>query len=358
MTEKPTSAGMRLQKLLSRAGIASRRKAELLITSGRVSVNGEPCKTLGTRVDPLTDVISVDGDRIEIPRQPFYVLMNKPRGTVCTEKDPEGRERVHDLLPPGLPRLFTIGRLDWDTEGLLLFTTDGELAAALTSPENAVPRIYDVKIQGPPDPDLLRRFNDGVRLDDGRRTKPAPTELARRTETNCWYTVVLTEGMNRQIHRMAMACGKRVLKIRRTDYGPINLEGLKLAKTRPLTDAEVKGLVAAVGLSRKRRAERIEAAALERAAAEAKATTKTGARTKRRKPGPPRKQGGGPPKSGTPRKSGSPRKAGPQRKAGAEQKSGPPQKSGGQSRSGPPQKPGGQQKSGRRGPPRGRPKKP
>lgn len=260
---------VRLQKFLSAAGIASRRKAETLITEGRVSVNGKQCTVLGTKVDPQKDKVVVDGKRVR-QSAPIYLAMNKPRATLCTESDPEGRERVHDLLPPGLPRVFTVGRLDFDTEGLLLFTNDGDLAKALTDRKNAVPRIYRVKIQGEHDPHLLRRFNQGVRLDDGHRTKPSPTELLERTRTNAWYEVILTEGMNRQIHRMAEACGRRVLKIRRDAFGPIRLDALRVGHVRHLNSGEVRDLIAAAGLSQSRRDEHFRDQAREKRRAKKK----------------------------------------------------------------------------------------
>ena len=248
-------AEMRLQKFLSQAGIASRRKAEEHMLGGRVMVNGKTCRELGTKVDPAVDKIEVDGARVKLPSRASYLVMCKPKGTICTERDPEGRPTVYKLLPKDLPRMFTVGRLDWDTEGLLLFTTDGELAHALTDPSTAVPRVYQVKIQGKADPHLLRRFNEGVKLDDGRRTKPSPTELMSETETNAWYEVILTEGMNRQIHRMAMACGRRVLKIRRVQYGPIELGPLRDGAVRPLNDWEIGALVVAGGLKQQRKDE-------------------------------------------------------------------------------------------------------
>ena len=245
---------MRLQRFLSAAGIASRRKAEIWIVDGRVTLNGQTVTELGTKVDPERDRVEVDGEHIQMPEAPLYYLLHKPPGPVCTESDPEGRPRVHELLPQGLPRLFTVGRLDWDTEGILLFTNDGELAKALTDPKIAVPRIYEVKIQGPPDLHLVRRFNEGVRLDDGRMTRPAPTDIIRRTKTNFWISMVLTEGKNRQIHRMTQACGRRVLKLHRVNYGGIVLTGLRLGQCRPLRQQEVDLLVDAAGLKRARRA--------------------------------------------------------------------------------------------------------
>ncbi len=243
--------GIRLQKFLSGAGLTSRRKGEEMIAAGRVTVNGQVVTELGTRVNPLKDNVAVDGARVRMGA-PVYVLMHKPKGTVCSERDPEGRARVHDLLPKGLPRVFTVGRLDWDTEGLLLFTNDGDLAKALMDPVQHVPRVYRVKIQGQPDPHLVRRFNEGVRLPSGYRTRSAPIELVQRTDTNAWYEVVLSEGKNRQIHRMVEACGRRVLKLVRVAYGTVRIGTLPPGKCRMLTPEEVAGLEEAVGLQRGR----------------------------------------------------------------------------------------------------------
>ncbi len=244
-TAKPGE--IRLQKFLSGAGIASRRQAETLITAGRVSINGKAATELGVRVDPKNDRVTVDGEPVRLPAEPMVVLMNKPREMVCTESDPEGRARIHELLPKGLPRLFTIGRLDYHTEGVLLLTTDGDLARALTSPDVSVPRVYHVKLNGPPDPRLTERFSRGVRLADGTRFRPSDIEVLSETRTNTWYEIVLTEGKNRQIHRMCEASGKRVLKLKRMSYGPIRLDDLPTGASRPLSKAEIASLREAAG---------------------------------------------------------------------------------------------------------------
>jgi 23S rRNA pseudouridine2605 synthase len=240
------SEPIRLQKFLAGAGVASRRKAEAIIQAGRVTVNGNVVTEMGTKVHPRNDVVSVDGERVRARRSDVYMVLNKPQGTICSEDDPHNRPRAHDLLPAGLPRLFSVGRLDFNSEGVLIFTSDGALAETLSRPGTGVPKIYRVKIQGEPDEHMIRRFNEGVRLEDGYRTKPAPTELVERTRTNCWYEVVLTEGKNRQIHRMAEACGRRVLKLWRTAFGPVRVEDLRVGESRNLTDAEIDGLKDAV----------------------------------------------------------------------------------------------------------------
>ena len=239
---------MRLQKFLSHAGIASRRASEKMIADGRVAVNGKAVRDMGTKVDPFSDVVKVDDQIVQPPDKSFYLMMNKPPKTVCTEKDPQGRKKVGDLLPKHIPRIFTIGRLDYHTEGLLLFTNDGELSQALMKPSSAVAKIYHVKIQGPPDPEIVARFERGVRLEDGTRTKPSPTELLRTTKTNCWYEIILTEGKNRQIHRMFQTMRRTVLKLKRMNYGPLNLGLLDVGEHRFLSDNEVRSLYREAGL--------------------------------------------------------------------------------------------------------------
>ena len=271
-------AEVRLQKFLSAAGVASRRKAETMIQLGRIGVNGERVKELGTKVDPSADTVTLDGEEVKLPATPLYYVMNKPRATVCTENDPERRQRVHELLPPGLPRMFTIGRLDYDTEGVLLFTTDGDLAKGLTDPARAVPKVYEVKIQGEPDPHLLRRFNEGVNLDDGTRTKPAPTELVHRTKTNAWYEVVLIEGKNRQIHRMAAACGKRVLKLRRISFGAVEGRGLKTGQVRQLVPDEINALRKDAGVKAPERIQKKKKASARKPSASKPSASKPSAR--------------------------------------------------------------------------------
>src|SRR3989304_5927692 len=169
--------GVRLQKILSGAGIASRRAAERLIVEGRVSINGQPVTTLGTRADPFRDEIRVDGRRIQPAARRIYLLLNKPRGCVTTRSDPEGRPTVLDLLPGVREYVYPVGRLDYDSEGLLLLTNDGELAARLMHPRHEVSRVYEVRVRGLPDQAALHRLARGGVL-DGRRASPAGGRLA------------------------------------------------------------------------------------------------------------------------------------------------------------------------------------
>src|SRR5919202_1297518 len=189
----------RLQKLIAAAGIASRRHAEELITAGEVTVNGEVVKTLGAKADPERDHIKVRGRLINPrlkQRENVYVLLNKPRGVLSSVADPEGRPLVTELVPPSLGRLHPVGRLDFNTEGLLLLTNDGELTNLITSARNQVRKVYEVKVKGIVPEDALERLRRGIVLDDGVRTAPAEIKRVNESDTNSWFEVVLHEGRN------------------------------------------------------------------------------------------------------------------------------------------------------------------
>lgn len=234
----PEGAGpVRLQKILARAGVASRREAERLIQAGRVSINGRVVTVLGTKADPLRDEVRVDGDVVGRPERPVYYLLHKPRGTVCTARDPEGRPTVLDLLRGVRARLFPVGRLDWDSEGLLILTNDGPLAWRLTHPSNHVSKVYRVKVRGLVGPQDLDRVRRGLFL-DGRRTLPAPVRRIS-SQANTWLEVTLYEGRRNQLRRMFERLGHPVLKLRRTAIGPITDKGLRPGDFRALTPAEV-----------------------------------------------------------------------------------------------------------------------
>jgi 23S rRNA pseudouridine2605 synthase len=228
----------RLQKVLARAGFGSRRACELLIEDNRVTVNGEPAE-LGQRVDVERDRVAVDGIPVSTRAGLVYYLLNKPSGVVTTAHDPEGRPTVIDLVPLE-PRVFPVGRLDADTEGLLLLTNDGDLTHHLTHPSFGVEKQYLVHVEGDPSPAALRRLREGVELDDGI-TAPARTARVGRG------TIKLTihEGRNRQVRRMCAAVGHPVVRLVRTRVGPIAERGLKPGEWRPLTQAEVRALAEA-----------------------------------------------------------------------------------------------------------------
>lgn len=235
----------RLQKLIAAAGIASRRHAEELIEAGEVTVNGEVVRELGTKADPARDHIKVRGRLINTlleSREKTYVLLNKPRGYLTALSDPEGRPLVSDLVPQSLGRLHPVGRLDFNTEGLLILTNDGELTNYVTSARNHVEKVYEVKVKGVPPEEQIERLRRGVRLEDGARTAPARIVKTDETRTNAWYEVILREGRNQQIRRMFDLISHSVIKLRRVRIGPVTAEGILIGQWRHLTPVEVKRL--------------------------------------------------------------------------------------------------------------------
>ncbi|HEX6381382.1 MAG TPA: pseudouridine synthase [Acidimicrobiia bacterium] len=241
MTDEP--GGERLQKVLAQAGLGSRRACEALIAEGRVEVNGE-LATLGRRVDPEHDRVTLDGVTIPVRPGLVYYLLNKPPRVVTTAQDPEGRPTVVDLVPAE-PRVFPVGRLDWDTEGVLLLTNDGPLAHGLTHPSHGVPKTYLAEVSGVPGRAALRRLREGVDLDDGR-TAPAKARLAQTTPTGAALEIVIHEGRNRQVRRMCEAVGHPVRRLVRTRFGPLRDQRLAPGQWRPLTQTEIRALYAAV----------------------------------------------------------------------------------------------------------------
>lgn len=234
----------RLQKILAAAGVASRRKAEEIITAGRVTVNGKTVTELGTKADPATDTITVDGKPLQRPQRFVYFLLNKPKGYVTTVSDPEGRPTVMQLLGSLTERVYPVGRLDYESEGLLFLTNDGALAQKLTKAGSHVPKTYQVKISGKPDDQAIQKLRNGVTitLDDNRRVKLSPTRIQLLKDVeNPWYEVVLIEGRNRQIRRMFQQVGFLVEKIKRVQLGPLTLD-VPPGKFRPLTEREVHRL--------------------------------------------------------------------------------------------------------------------
>jgi len=230
----------RLQKALARAGVASRRAAEDLIREGRVDVNGKTVTRLGTSVDPSLDAIRVDGKPIRKPAAEVYLMLNKPRGYVTTLRDPQGRPTVLDLLPSRAARVFPVGRLDYQTEGLLLLTNDGELAAALMHPRHGVEKTYLAKVRGNPESAELERLTEGVVL-DGRRTLPARARVVRRAP-NAWLQVGIREGRKHQVRRMLASIGHPVMKLKRVAYGGLTLGRLPVGAYRTLTTPELAAL--------------------------------------------------------------------------------------------------------------------
>lgn len=234
---------LRLQKILSQAGIASRRAAEKLIAEGRVSVNGTTMREMGTKADPATDIIRVDGRRIKPAEVLRYILLNKPAGYVTTRSDPQRRSTVIDLLRGVREYVYPVGRLDYDTEGLLLLTNDGDLAARLTHPRHGVERTYEARVVGVPDAEAIGRLRKGIPL-DGRRTLPADVKLLTRGRGDRDGVLVMTirEGRNRQVRRMCEAVGHPVRVLARTRIGPISDKCLKPGIWRDLTSEEIRAL--------------------------------------------------------------------------------------------------------------------
>lgn len=231
----------RLQKVLARAGIASRRASEELIKSGRVRVNGRVVTELGTKVDPHKDRVEVDGKRL-VAEKPVYYVVHKPREMVTTLDDPEGRATIADLLGRIPERVVPVGRLDYHTSGALLVTNDGDMIDALLRPKSGVPKVYAAKLQGHLDVEELDALRNGVVLDDGYRTKKAEVFVLREERTHTWIQMTLTEGKNRQIHRMGDAIGHRVMRLTRQSFAGISIEGLRPGEYRELKRDELQQL--------------------------------------------------------------------------------------------------------------------
>ena len=228
----------RLQKILARAGISSRRAAEQLITSGHVHVNGKPVRELGTRADPERDRIEVDGRPIARERHVYY-LIHKPRGIVTTLNDPEGRPSLDELLRDVPERVYPVGRLDFHTSGALLLTNDGDLAQALLHPSHAVPKTYVAKLSREIDDYMLHALQSGVVLDDGYKTQPAHVQHLRDEDGKSWLEITITEGKNRQIHRMVESLDTRVMRLSRLSFAGLSTDGLRPGAIRPLSREEI-----------------------------------------------------------------------------------------------------------------------
>ena len=234
----------RLQKILSAAGVASRRAAEVLIQEGRVTLNGQTVTELGTKADPDADDVRVDGRRVRLAGKRRYILLYKPRGYITTRSDPQGRPTVIELLAKGGVReyVYPVGRLDYDSEGLLLLTSDGELAARLTHPRHGVAREYHVRVRGVPDRHALERLARGIVL-DSRRTAPAAVAVENIVEgddgSQAVLSFVIHEGRNRQVRNMCDAIGHPVVRLKRVRIGPISDERIRPGEFRDLTEREI-----------------------------------------------------------------------------------------------------------------------
>ncbi|WP_058303802.1 pseudouridine synthase [Gorillibacterium timonense] len=232
----------RLQKVLAQAGIASRRKCEEIISSGRVQVNGTVVKELGVKVDPKADVILVDGKPIK-NEQTLYLLLHKPKGVITSAKDTKGRKVVSDYLPGIKERVYPVGRLDYDTEGLLILTNDGEFAYLMTHPRHHVPRTYRATVEGTPHGSVLEKLAKGIKLEDGM-TAPAIVDYhdVNPEKKETVISITIFEGRNRQVRRMFEAVHYPVIRLKRVQFGPLHLGTLARGKFRHLTPQEVEEL--------------------------------------------------------------------------------------------------------------------
>jgi len=228
----------RLQKVLAEMGLASRRQAEEMIRQGRVTVNGRLAR-IGEKVDPSRDHIKVNGRKVALPSGKVYLLLHKPKNTVTTAEDPEGRPTVLSLVKERGARLFPVGRLDYDAEGFLLLTNDGDLAHRLSHPSFRIPRTYWVKVKGKPSAEEIRRLSRGISLEDGP-TAPCRITAFRETRENAWMEMTLHEGRNRQVKRMWEKIGYPVLKLKRISFAGLALGGLPLGEYRALRPKEVE----------------------------------------------------------------------------------------------------------------------
>jgi 23S rRNA pseudouridine2605 synthase len=245
-------AELRLQRFLAQAGVAARRKAELLITQGRVRVDGRVVVELGTKVDPERSRVSVDGAEVHA-QELFYVLLNKPKGCITSVSDPQGRRTVMEYLPNLPVTVFPVGRLDYHSEGVLLMTNDGELAAALLAPDRHVEKTYHVKVRGTVSNADLARLRQGVRIGPRTVTRAAQVDRLKAESKHDWLVVTLTEGKARQIHRMMDAVGHTVLKLQRVAFAGISYHGLRVGDARELSQGELNGLYELAGLARNAR---------------------------------------------------------------------------------------------------------
>jgi pseudouridine synthase len=232
---------VRLQKYLAEAGVASRRACEQLMVTGRVAVNGKVVSELGSKVDPARDQVTLDGKLVRT-RKKLYVALHKPAGCVCSRKDERGRRTIYELLPPEWTNVQSVGRLDYDTEGLLLLTNDGELSLRLTHPRYGVKKLYEVTVEGRVAPEQLAAFTRGIQ-DEGQTLRAQKARIREETKSRSVIEMELTEGKNREVRRMCAAVGLTVEQLVRTQIGKIKLGELRAGRWRALTESEIKTLL-------------------------------------------------------------------------------------------------------------------
>ncbi len=232
---------MRLQKYLALSGVSSRRNAEKMILEGRVSVNRVPVTVMGFQVDEKNDQVEVDGEPVSIQEEKHYIAYNKPIGEVCTVSDPEGRATVMDKFRDYPVRLYPVGRLDYDSEGLILLTNDGDMMNHVLHPSREVSKVYLTKVSNQVTDDEIRQLRRGVII-DGKMTSPASVRLIRRETFDTVLLISIHEGRNRQVRKMVSAVGHQVVSLRRVEFGPVSLGDLPTGKWRALTDEEIRRL--------------------------------------------------------------------------------------------------------------------
>ena len=240
---------VRLQKFLASAGLGSRRHCEEYIRDGRVTIDGEPATDLGVKVDPRRQVVKVDDERVK-PQKKRYYLLNKPPGYVCTNSDPQGRPRAIDLVPQEEARLFTVGRLDESSRGLILVTNDGELAHRMAHPRFSIPRHYQVQVAGKPTPEVFKQLREGIHFSDGRFSVSGVRTIRSQGKSTI-LEIELNQGRNRELRRMLARVGHKVMSLERVTFGPLKLGRLALGKYRPLRDDELAELRELAGKSKK-----------------------------------------------------------------------------------------------------------
>jgi 23S rRNA pseudouridine2605 synthase len=238
--EEPPRARIRVQRFLAACGLGSRRACEQYILDGRVTIDGETVSELGATCDPSSQKIALDGQRLRMERKRYYVL-NKPPGYLCTNSDPAGRRRAIDLFPKGGPRLFTVGRLDENSTGLLVVTNDGDLAERIAHPRNQIYRVYHIQVAGHPKREVFDSLKQGLHFSDGRFRVRSVKSL-KRVGQSTWLEVTLAEGHNRELRRLFARVGHKVLKLTRVAFGPIRLGRLKMGEFRNLTLPEIEAL--------------------------------------------------------------------------------------------------------------------
>jgi 23S rRNA pseudouridine2605 synthase len=232
---------VRLQKFLAEAGVASRRASEQIIMAGRVTVNGDVIRQLGTKVDPAQDTVAVDGQRLK-GRRKVYLALNKPRGFLCTRHDPLKRQSIGDLLPKEWSNLYSVGRLDRDSEGLVFLTNDGDFALKLTHPRYGIRKTYRAEVPARVEPAILQRFVEGIQ-EAGEMLQAESAKLISANNTRSIVDIVLKEGKNREVRRLFASVGLEVSRLQRVRIGPIKLGELPVGKWRTLTESETKHLL-------------------------------------------------------------------------------------------------------------------